>query len=121
MSNKKVMVCDDDRGILDLIEMIMEDAGFSVISEINSLNAISRIEKERPDLLILDIWMPVLSGDQVLKSIKDSNSIIKLPVLMYSASKEGESIAEAAGADDYIAKPFDLDELVGKVNRLLVL
>jgi DNA-binding response OmpR family regulator len=120
MRNKKVMVCDDDRGILDLIELIMEDAGFLVISEINSLNAISRIEKEKPDLLILDIWMPVLSGDQVLKSIKASSSIVNLPVIMYSASTEGESIAKVAGADDYIAKPFDLDELVNKVNRLMV-
>ncbi|RQO69422.1 response regulator [Pedobacter sp. KBW06] len=120
MGIKKVMVCDDDRGILDLIELIMEDAGFSVISEINSLNAISRIEKEKPDLLILDIWMPVLSGDQVLKSIKDSSSIVNLPVIMYSASTEGEVIAKAAGADDYIAKPFDLDELIGKVNKWMV-
>lgn len=120
MRNKKVMVCDDDRGILDLIELIMEDAGFLVISEINSLNAISRIEKEKPDLLILDIWMPVLSGDQVLKSIKGSSRMANLPVIMYSASTEGEGIAKAAGADDYIAKPFDLDELMDKVNRLMV-
>lgn len=119
MKVKKVMVCDDDRGILDLIELIMEEAGFSVISEINSLNAISRIEKEKPDLLILDIWMPVLSGDQVLRSIKNSASIVNLPVIMYSASTEGESIAKVAGADDYIAKPFDLDELMNKVNRLI--
>lgn len=119
MKVKKVMVCDDDRGILDLIELIMEEAGFSVVSEINSLNAISRIEKEKPDLLILDIWMPVLSGDQVLKSIKNSTSIVNLPVIMYSASTEGESIAKVAGADDYIAKPFDLDELMDKVNRLI--
>lgn len=119
MKVKKVMVCDDDRGILDLIELIMEEAGFSVVSEINSLNAISRIEKEKPDLLILDIWMPVLSGDQVLKSIKNSTSIVNLPVIMYSASTEGESIAKVAGADDYIAKPFDLDELIDKVNRLI--
>lgn len=119
MNVKKVMVCDDDRGILDLIELIMEEAGFSVVSEINSLNAISRIEKEKPDLLILDIWMPVLSGDQVLKSIKNSTSIVNLPVIMYSASTEGESIAKVAGADDYIAKPFDLDELMDKVNRLI--
>lgn len=120
MKVKKVMVCDDDRGILDLIELIMEDAGFSVISEVNSLNAISRIEKEKPDLLILDIWMPVLSGDQVLKNIKESTSIVNLPVIMYSASTEGESIAKSSGADDYIAKPFDLDELMDKVNRLML-
>jgi DNA-binding response OmpR family regulator len=116
---KKIMICDDDAGILEMMEMIIEEYGFEVISEANSLNVLSRLEQEKPDLLLLDIWMPLLSGDQVLKSIKGNSKFVDLPVIMYSASTEGQMIASCCGADDYIAKPFDMDDLEAKIRKLI--
>jgi CheY-like chemotaxis protein len=117
--NKKVLICDDDEGILDMLALILEDAGFNTVSEINSLNVNKLIEKEQPDLLLLDLWMPVLSGDQVLKMIKNNPETSNLPVIIISASIEGAKIAAEAGANNFIAKPFDVDELINKVHQLL--
>ncbi|RZM28796.1 MAG: response regulator [Pedobacter sp.] len=117
---KKIMICDDDPGILEMMEMIIEEYGFEVFTEANSLHVLKGLEREKPDLLLLDIWMPLLSGDQVLKNIKANAQFVDLPVIMYSASAEGQSIAQGSGADDYIAKPFDMDELETKIRKLIV-
>lgn len=117
--NKKILICDDDEGILDMLSIILEDAGFEIISELNSLNIYKVIQNEQPDLLLLDLWMPVLSGDQVLRTIRIDPEKKNLPVIVISASMEGKSIAHEAGADDYLAKPFDIELLIHKVKILL--
>ncbi|MHA4894670.1 response regulator [Pedobacter sp. PWIIR3] len=116
---KKIMICDDDQGILEMMEMILDEYGFDVITETNSLNVLKGLERENPDLLLLDIWMPILSGDLVLQNIKADTRFNQLPVIMYSASSEGRSIAETAGADDYVAKPFNIDDLDKKIRKLI--
>jgi len=118
MSNKKILICDDDQGILDMLNFILEDE-YVVISEPNSLNVSSIIEKQEPDLILLDLWMPVLSGDLVLKSVRKNQKTKNLPVIIMSASTDGEKIANASGADDYIAKPFDIDTLINRIQKLI--
>jgi DNA-binding response OmpR family regulator len=119
MNNKKIVICDDDEGILDMLEMILEDTGYNIIPEKNSLNIYNIIKKEHPDLLLLDLWMPVLSGDQVLRALKNNPNTCKLPVIIISASTEGKKIAAEAGADEFIAKPFDVNQLMHKVKEIL--
>lgn len=119
MINKKILICDDDEGILDMLVLILEDAGYDTVSEINSLNVYNLIQIQQPDLLLLDLWMPVLSGDQVLKMLKLNPQTSNLPVIIISASIEGKNIAAQAGASDFIAKPFDLDALIGTIQGLL--
>jgi len=113
------MICDDDIGILEMMEMIIEEYGYQVYTEAKSTRVLKGLEVEKPDLLLLDIWMPVLSGDQVLRTIKAEPRFSGIPVIMYSASTEGSSIAQSAGADDYISKPFDLNDLEAKITALL--
>lgn len=113
------MVCDDDQGILEMMEMLLDDFGYEVIIESQSIRALQTLEAKMPDLLFLDIWMPVVTGDQVLQQIKQNSKVSSIPVIMYSASKEGAQIAAALGADDYIEKPFNLDEVEDKIKRLL--
>lgn len=119
MKGKKIMVCDDDKGISEMLEMLLADEGYEVSIEISSVNLLKRMEKERPDLILLDIWMPVISGDQLLRSMKATSTLSSIPVLMYSASTEGSKIAEASGADDFIAKPFDLIKLLEKIEKMV--
>ena len=119
MNTKKIIVCDDDQGILDVLQMLLETEGFTVFTEINSTNLIKQIQSNAPDLVLLDLWMPLLSGDQVLKSIRSTEGIKDLPVIVLSASVDGNDIASDAGANDFVAKPFDLDDIILKINKLL--
>ncbi|GAB2693708.1 hypothetical protein GCM10027037_16470 [Mucilaginibacter koreensis] len=118
MSTKKILICDDDEGILDMMVMVLEDSGYEVISEANSLNVYQVIDRERPDLLLIDLWMPVLSGDQVVKQLKSSPKTQFIPIIVISASTDGRRIAGEAGADEFIPKPFDLDKLISQVQNL---
>lgn len=115
----KILICDDDEGILDLVNVVLTEEGYQTIPELNSINVAGVIAREHPDLILLDLWMPVLSGDQILKSLRDTPSTNKLPVIIISASNDGAIIAMNAGATDYMAKPFDLDELIVKVKHYI--
>ena len=77
------------------------------------------MESQSPDLVVLDLWMPVLSGGQVLKILRKNPSTEDLPVIIISASREGQQIAAKAGATGNISKPFDFDELMNMVDRLI--
>lgn len=119
MNNQKIMICDDDSGILEVLEMMLEMEGFSVSTEKNSTNLLKEIAIVKPDLLLMDLWMPVLSGDQLLKTIRTTTEFQKLPVIIFSASVDGSEIAKNAGADDFIAKPFDMDNVVDTIRKVL--
>ncbi|MGD1320214.1 response regulator transcription factor [Chryseobacterium sp. 2R14A] len=119
MKNKKILVCDDDQGILDVLEIMLEMQEFTAITEIDSTKVITRICENKPDLILLDLWMPLLSGEQILRSIRSIEEIKDTPVIVFSASVEGDDIAFEAGADSFIAKPFDMNEIVSKINLLL--
>lgn len=117
MDTKRIMICDDDEGILDMLEIVLEGSGYTIISVQNSLHIYEVIEREHPDLLLLDLWMPVLSGDQVLRSLRKNPQTNQLPVIVISASRDGQQIAADAGATDFMAKPFDLDFLLKKIEQ----
>jgi CheY-like chemotaxis protein len=119
MGNKTILICDDDEGILDMLEIVLDGSGYRTIAVQNSLNIYETIAREQPDLLLLDLWMPVLSGDQVLKTLRRNPETNELPVIVISASREGKQIAVAAGADDFMAKPFDLDSLLQRIEHYI--
>ncbi|WP_228084977.1 response regulator [Mucilaginibacter sp. JRF] len=119
MSNKTILICDDDEGILDMLELILEETGYKIIPIKNSLHIYDEIEKQNPDLILLDLWMPVLSGDQVLRTLRKNPETKSLPVIVISASREGERIANEAGANLFLAKPFDLDILIDRVQEII--
>ena len=119
MSEKKILICDDDLGILEVMQMMLEMEGFTILTESNSTNLINDIRTFQPDLLLMDLWMPVLSGDQLLKTIRSTKDIEALPVIILSASVDGNDIAHKAGADNFISKPFELDHLANVVKEVL--
>lgn len=119
MGHKKILICDDDEGIVDVLELFLEETGHTIIPERNSLNVKTLIQNEKPDLIILDLWMPVMSGDQILRMIRNTSETKDLPVIVMSASRDGADIAAAAGASGYIAKPFDFDNVLAIVDKHL--
>ncbi|QHS55276.1 response regulator [Mucilaginibacter sp. 14171R-50] len=115
---KKILICDDDQGILEMLEIVFNEDKYEVLTEGNSLRVFECIKNFRPDLLILDLWMPVLSGDQITQKIKSQPDDAHMPVLIMSASRDGGEIAKNAGANAYIAKPFNVNEFVDLVDKL---
>ncbi|MGH4037285.1 MAG: response regulator transcription factor [Sphaerochaeta sp.] len=121
MNDKKILVVDDEDDIVELITFQLESDGFSVISAKDGMEAVSKINKENPDLVILDIMMPRMSGLDVLKLIRNKEDRNNLPIIIASAKSSEEDIVLGLnlGADDYITKPFSLKVVSAKVKALL--
>ncbi|WP_262147613.1 response regulator [Chryseobacterium foetidum] len=117
--NRKIMICDDDQGILDVLEMLLEPEGFEVSKEIDSTLLLEKVKAERPDLLLLDLWMPVLSGYDLIKKIRSDREVKNLPIIVLSASRNEKDIALETGANHFMAKPFDIEEIILLVNESL--
>lgn len=111
-----LLVVVDDAGIRDLITMALEDEGYAVSSASNGCEALHRINEQRPALVLLDLQMPVMSGWEVLQRVRDSH--IDVPVVFMTAGYRAREEAERLGTDGYLAKPFDLDDLIRTVTRL---
>jgi Response regulator containing CheY-like receiver, AAA-type ATPase, and DNA-binding domains len=119
METKRIMICDDDEGILEVLELYLELEGYVVFTVANSTKLVEQIRIHSPDLLLLDLWMPLLSGDQAIKIIRASDTLSDLPIIVLSASVDGAAIANATGADGFIAKPFDLDDIKLSIDRMI--
>jgi DNA-binding response OmpR family regulator len=120
MNNPLILVVDDDPSILKFIQPNLEARGYRVVTASNGEKAITVTQKEKPDLILLDIMMPEMDGFEACRKIR---AFTNVPILMLSA-REGENDQEkcaACGANDYLTKPFVLRELLDKVKALLKL
>lgn len=115
--NKTILVCDDDRDILDMIILVLETYGYHAIGEISSPNLFNVIKTEHPGLVIIDLRMPLMSGDEVIKQLRQSPETRNLPVIVISANMDGKETAANAGANHFISKPFDIFNLIDKVEQ----
>ena len=114
-TSKKILIVDDDEGVLDALTMILQYKGYEVNTAKNA-NLLAGIKDEMPDLLLLDIWMSGIDGRDVCKQLKRQEGTKYIPVIMISASKDIGPSALASGADDFLAKPFEMNELVEKIE-----
>lgn len=113
---KKVMIADDDPGILDSISLILSYEGYEVTSTLNGRTLLN-LQNDLPDLLLLDIWMSGIDGRDICRQLKQQQHTAKMPIVMISASKDIEQSAMEAGADAFIAKPFEMDEFLRTVEQ----
>lgn len=118
MSFKKILVVDDEFNIVDVIKSYLENSGYIVLVAYNGAKAIEIYEKENPALIVLDIMLPDITGQDVCRKIRKRSSI---PILMLTARVEEEDILTGLdiGADDYMTKPFSPRELVARIAALL--
>ncbi|MHB1177656.1 MAG: response regulator [Daejeonella sp.] len=114
ISPKKIMIADDDPGILDAVGMMLEFEGYEVTSTLNGVNVL-QVESNFPDLFLLDIWMSGQDGRDICRELKKKSSTQNIPVIMISASTELAKSAREAGADDFLEKPFNMNELLDKI------
>lgn len=118
----KVLVVDDEPNIVLSLEFLMEQAGFEVATAEDGEQALAQVRDDQPDLLLLDISLPGISGFDVLERLRSEEATARLPIIMLTA--HGRDVERekgmALGADDYITKPFSTQALVEKVKTLLL-
>jgi two-component system, OmpR family, alkaline phosphatase synthesis response regulator PhoP len=119
VTNKCMLICEDDEGIIDLAQVVIEDMGHRAIAEMNSSKVYTTIEKVKPDLVLLDIWMPGLTGDEIVSYLKANESTRHIPIIIMSASKDTEKVAREVGADAFLTKPFEIGTLESIVEKYL--
>lgn len=114
----KILVCDDDREIVEAIEIYLSQEGYQILKAYDGIEALEILEKEEVNLLIIDVMMPRLDGIRATLKIREKNS---LPIIILSAKSEDTDkiLGLNIGADDYVTKPFNPLELVARVKSQL--
>lgn len=116
MIKKKILVADDDPAILEVITLILEDAGYEVTPAANG-ETVENVHGVLPDLILLDIWMSGMDGRDVCRHLRAKKKTQHIPIIMISANKDAGSTALEAGANAFVAKPFDMSRLLSTVEK----
>ncbi len=118
---KRILIIEDDKGIVELVRYALEKEAFEVAAALDGVSGLARVKQQTPDLLILDLMQPRLSGLEICRQIRSDRKLRRLPVLILSVrSHEADRVtALELGADDYVTKPFSPRELVARVKALL--
>ncbi|MFM7679959.1 MAG: response regulator transcription factor [Roseiflexaceae bacterium] len=114
-----IMVVDDEPGLRRLLNLLFSNAGYRVIESSSGPDCLAQLASNAPDLIVLDIMMPDMDGREVCQQLRNAKNMV--PVLMLTARTQSRDIVMGldCGADDYMLKPFDMDELLARVRALL--
>ena len=118
MSIGKILVCDDDRNICELLRLYLEKEGYAVVIANDGEEALAKFSSENPDLMLLDIMMPKLDGWQVCREVRKKSN---MPIIMITAKGEtfDKVLGLELGSDDYVVKPFDPKEIVARIKAIM--
>lgn len=118
MQRQLVLVADDDAPILRLVRTKLQTDGYNVVTATNGQEAVDAFENDQPDLVILDIMMPIMDGLEAMRRIRQQS---RVPIILLTARTAGRDKVRGLdqGADDYVTKPFDPDELSARVAAML--
>ena len=121
MEKKKILVVDDEVDIVKTIQFSLELEGYKVLVSYDGEDALTQARKENPDLILLDIMLPKLDGYKVCRLLKFDEQYKHIPILMMTAKTQEKDklMGKETGADEYITKPFDMEELMEKVKSYL--
>ena len=118
MDKQKVLIADDEAPIREILKIYCEKEGFDVIEAADGAEAILKVQSEKPDIIILDIMMPVLDGLEVCKQVRKMSDI---PIIMLTAKDDDDDriLGLEIGADDYITKPFNILEVKARIKAII--
>ncbi|MDP2921374.1 MAG: response regulator [Candidatus Omnitrophota bacterium] len=121
MKGNKVLIIDDEPDIVSTIKYLLEEAGYYAFSSDNGQEGLRRVKQDKPDLVILDLNLPKLPGEEVCREIKKDEKTKGIPIIMLTAKKSDVDrvLGRVIGADYYMVKPFDPDLLNDKIRELL--
>jgi DNA-binding response OmpR family regulator len=117
LMKKRVLVADDDTAILEVIKIILEDKGYEVITIENAAAVPQKIRQHSPHIILLDIWMSGYDGREVAKSLRKDKETQHIPIILVSAHNDTQKMAKESEVDDYLEKPFAIDDLVAKIEK----
>lgn len=110
-SGKTILLCDDDAGITAVTSIVLDDLGCKVFTVDSGQNVVPAVHKYKPDLVLLDLGLPIKSGEEILNELKKDPDTHDVPVIVVSASKDTAQVATRAKADAFLCKPFDIEAL----------
>jgi CheY-like chemotaxis protein len=115
----RILVADDEEDVLVLMQSILAREGFEVEVSPNGENIMELVSHDPPDIILLDIRMQGVDGEEICKQLKGSNSTSKIPIVLFSANADIETIAASCGADDYLLKPFNAQDARSIFNHFI--
>jgi CheY-like chemotaxis protein len=121
MSSATILLCDDDEGLRELMRVTLQPSGYQFVEAVDGEGALRELASSVPDLVLLDVMLPGYSGIEVLEAMRTDETLRDIPVIVVSAwqTPEDREAALAAGADAFLPKPFEPDELTASVEQLL--
>jgi DNA-binding response OmpR family regulator len=117
----KILVVDDEPDVLLIVKTGMQAEGYEVVTASNGVDALAMVKEEKPDVVILDVMMPLMDGFEVLAKLKEDDATAAVPVIMLTGLSERSKIQKAlvSGIHFYVVKPFEFEELIQKVRTVL--
>lgn len=115
-TGKKILIADDNPAIVEILQSVLEDEGYQVDATLDAAGIKEKIRRN-PDLLLLDIRMPGYDGRKICRDLKTHADTKSIPVILISANKFADLTPEQVGADGFLAKPFEMKELLNKVKK----
>jgi DNA-binding response OmpR family regulator len=121
MDPRMVLVADDERDMVETLKFSLETHGYRCLEAYDGQDALDKARTERPDLIILDVMMPKINGFQVSRLLKFDKKYKHIPIIMLTARTQEKDrlIGDETGADKYLTKPFEMDELISSVDGFL--
>ncbi|MBW4891104.1 response regulator [Mucilaginibacter sp. HMF5004] len=119
-NSKRIIIFDDDEDILSICTYILEEQGWEVHTFNDCNNIISKVADINPRVILMDNWIPDVGGIMATQTLKASSDYKDVPVIYFSANNDIQLLAQNAGADCFLAKPFDIDELERVISKVLV-
>lgn len=114
---KKILIGEDDKSIIEVVKIILENEGYEVIQASQGKHIYSALDEHAPDMVLLDIWLFGEDGGEIARTIKSKPHTKNTPVVIMSANNETEKIAKNVGADDFLLKPFNIEDLLYIVRK----
>jgi CheY-like chemotaxis protein len=111
-----ILVVDDDRAIREILADVLGLEGYPVVTAVNGAEALAQVEHALPRLILLDMRMPVMDGWAFARALRERG--LELPIVVMTAAQNARAWAREVGADHFLAKPFELDDLIALVQRL---
>lgn len=119
MKERCVLICDDDPDILEVSKIILELRGHKVETLKNCDNILSKVETIKPDIILMDLWIPDIGGEEATKLLKNNATTRHIPIIIFSANNDIEKIAKVSGADNFLCKPFEIKDLESIIESTL--
>ncbi len=119
MKNETILVFDDDKTLLSIFSIVLKASGYTVAVSETSHDIIEKVAEVKPAAIIMDNWIPIIGGIKATQILKEHAKFRHIPVIYCSANKDIALLAEKAGAEAYLAKPFDLADLENTVAKLV--